>query len=39
MLTKKIEEILNKQVEKVGYSSILYLAMASWAETNGYKGV
>jgi len=39
MLTKKIEEILNKQVEKEGYSSILYLAMASWAETNGYKGV
>lgn len=39
MLTKKIEEILNKQVEKEGYSSILYLAMASWAETKGYKGI
>jgi ferritin len=39
MFTKKIEAILNKQVEKEGYSSSLYLAMASWAETNGYKGV
>jgi len=39
MLTKKIEQILNKQVEKEGYSSLLYLAMASWAENNGYKGI
>lgn len=39
MLTKKIEAILNKQVEKEGYSSNLYLAMASWAETNGYQGI
>jgi ferritin len=39
MLTKKIEVILNKQVEKEGYSSNLYLAMASWAEINGYKGI
>jgi ferritin len=39
MLNKKIEEILNAQVEKEGYSSNLYLAMASWAETNGMKGI
>ncbi len=39
MLKKNIEDILNEQVEKEGYSSNLYLAMASWAETNGYKGV
>ena len=39
MLTKKIESILNKQVEKEGYSSNLYLAMASWSEVNGYKGI
>ena len=39
MLNKKIEEILNAQVEKEGYSSNLYLAMASWAETNGFKGI
>jgi len=39
MLPKKIEEILNIQVEKEGYSSQLYLAMASWAEGQGLKGV
>ena len=39
MLTKKIEDILNVQVEKEGYSSNLYLAMATWAEVNGYGGV
>jgi ferritin len=39
MLKKAVEKILNVQVEKEGYSSNLYLAMASWAETNGYAGV
>ncbi len=39
MLNKKIETILNAQVEKEGYSSNLYLAMASWAEVNGYAGI
>lgn len=39
MLKKSIEEILNVQVEKEGYSSNLYLAMASWAEINGYNGI
>ena len=39
MLSKKIEKILNEQVTKEGYSSNLYLAMASWAEANGYPGV
>ena len=39
MLLKKIEKILNEQVEKEGYSSQLYLAMASWAEGQGLKGV
>jgi len=39
MLNKKIEGILNTQVEKEGYSSNLYLAMASWAEVNGYAGI
>lgn len=38
MLNKKIEKILNEQIEKEGYSSHLYLAMASWAEVNGYAG-
>lgn len=39
MLTKKIEKILNEQIEKEGYSSNLYLAMASWADKEGYAGI
>ena len=39
MLTKKIEDILNRQVEREGYSSLLYLSMASWAEASGYPGI
>jgi ferritin len=39
MLNKKIEEICNRQVEREGFSSNLYIAMASWAETSGYSGV
>ena len=39
MLSKNVEKILNAQVEKEGYSSNLYLAMASWAESEGYAGI
>jgi ferritin len=39
MLNNKVEDILNVQIEKEGYSSNLYLAMASWAEANGYNGI
>ncbi|MBU0488463.1 MAG: ferritin [Bacteroidetes bacterium] len=39
MINPKIEKALNEQVEKETYSSHLYLAMASWAETEGLKGV
>ncbi len=39
MLTKKVEESLNSQVVKEGYSSNLYLAMASWCEAEGYQGI
>jgi ferritin len=39
MLRKKVEDICNRQVEREGYSSNLYLAMASWAETKGLSGV
>ena len=39
MLNKKIEDICNRQVEREGYSSNLYLAMAVWAEINGLSGV
>jgi len=39
MLSKNIEKILNEQIQKEGYSSNLYLAMASWADTEGYAGI
>jgi ferritin len=39
MLNKKVEDICNRQVEREGYSSNLYLAMASWAENNGMAGI
>ncbi|HUV00601.1 MAG TPA: ferritin [Bacteroidales bacterium] len=39
MLKKKIEDICNRQIEREGYSSNLYLAMASWAENSGLAGV
>jgi ferritin len=39
MLAKKVEEILNIQIQKEDYSSQLYLAMASWTETEGFAGV
>ncbi len=39
MLKEKIEKILNRQTEREGYSSLLYLSMASWAEASGYPGI
>jgi ferritin len=39
MLPKKVETILNEQILKEDYSSQLYLAMASWAENEGFEGV
>lgn len=39
MIKKSIEDICNRQVEREGYSSNLYIAMASWAENNGYPGI
>ncbi len=39
MINKKIEDICNRQIEREGFSSNLYLAMASWAEINGLSGV
>lgn len=39
MLSKKIEEALNKQVTVEAESSQIYLAMASWAENLGFEGV
>jgi ferritin len=39
MLSKKIETLLNKQVELEAASSQYYLAMASYAQVKGYNGV
>lgn len=39
MLTSKLESIMNEQISKEAFSSNLYLAMASWAETQGYEGI
>lgn len=39
MLTNTIEKALNKQIEVEARSSQFYLAMASWAETEGFNGV
>ncbi|HEU4718697.1 MAG TPA: ferritin [Bacteroidia bacterium] len=39
MLSAKIEKALNEQVTLEGNSSQYYLAMASWAETQGMNGV
>ncbi len=39
MLKKTVEDICNRQIEREGFSSNLYLAMASWAETSGLSGV
>ncbi len=38
MLSKKIEEALNRQVEIEAESSQFYLSMASWAEVKGFNG-
>lgn len=39
MLTKKVEQALNQQIEIEAQSSQFYLAMASWAEVNGLGGI
>lgn len=39
MLSKKVQDALNKQVEMEGTSSQYYLAWASWAENEGFAGV
>ena len=39
MLNKKVEEFLNRQIEREEYSGNLYLSMAVWAETSGFAGI
>ena len=37
-MNKKIEKVLNNQIEKEASSSHLYLSMASWVESKGLNG-
>tara|TARA_B110000037_G_C17123802_1_gene507073 strand:- start:4864 stop:5370 length:507 start_codon:yes stop_codon:yes gene_type:complete len=39
MVSKKIKKALNDQIKLESESSQLYLAMACWAEVNGFEGV
>jgi ferritin len=38
MISKKVEEAINLQIKNEEHSSRIYMAMASWCETNGYRG-
>lgn len=38
MLSKKLEKLLNEQIEVESNTSYAYLAMASWCEVNGMEG-
>jgi ferritin len=38
MITKTVEKALNDQIKREEHSSRIYLAMASWAERNGFPG-
>lgn len=37
-INKKVEEVLNRQVNAELWSAYLYLSMASWSESRGFKG-
>lgn len=39
MISPKIVELLNQQIEKEAFSSQLYLSMAVWSDEKGYKGI
>ncbi|HNQ13533.1 MAG TPA: ferritin [Bacteroidia bacterium] len=39
MISKKIEKLLNRQIELEAMASQHYLAMASWAEVKGFSGI
>jgi ferritin len=38
MITKNVEKAINEQIKREEDSSRIYLAMASWAERNGFPG-
>lgn len=39
MISSKIEQALNRQIDLEGYASFYYLSMASWCEVKGFKGI
>lgn len=39
MISKQVESLLVRQIEREYYSSSLYLSMGAWADRNGYPGV
>lgn len=39
MISSKIANALNRQIDLEGFSSMFYLAMASWCQVKGYNGV
>jgi len=39
MISSKIEQALNRQIDLEGYASMYYLSMASWSEVKGFKGI
>jgi len=39
MISSKIEQALNRQIDLEGYASIYYLSMASWCEVKGFNGI
>ncbi|MBD3228382.1 MAG: ferritin [Candidatus Lokiarchaeota archaeon] len=38
MINEKLEDAINKQINRELYSAYLYLSMAAWFETKGYSG-
>lgn len=38
MISKKLEDMLNDQIEKEFYSAYFYLSMAAWLEKHGHNG-
>ncbi len=38
MISKRVEDAINDQIMKEEHSSRIYMAMASWCETKGYRG-
>lgn len=38
MISKQVEEAINNQIKNEEHSSRIYMGMASWCETKGYRG-